>query len=112
VLMRASDALLVSLAPMPGLDAFVPSKLFDCCAVARPVVLAAEGEVVRLAGDVTVSVPPGDAESLATAVRGLRDDSSQAEELASRGRSFAEAHSRERGVDRLEELLLTMVERS
>jgi glycosyltransferase involved in cell wall biosynthesis len=109
--MRASDALLVSLAAMPGLDAFVPSKLFDCCAVARPVVLAAEGEVVRLAGDATVSVPPGDAEELAGAVRRLRDDSSGAEEIAGRGRSFAEANSRERGVERLEELLSAMVER-
>ena len=111
VIMRASDALLVSLAAMPGLDAFVPSKLFDCCAVARPVLLAAEGEVVRLAEDVTVSVPPGDAESLAAAVRKLRDDDSRAEEIAGRGRSFAEANSRERGVERLEELLTAMVER-
>lgn len=111
VLMRASDALLVSLAPMPGLDAFVPSKLFDCCAVARPVVLAAEGEVVDLAGEATMSVPPGDAEALASAVRRLRDDSSLREDLASRGRSFGEANSRQRGVERLEELMVGMVER-
>jgi glycosyltransferase involved in cell wall biosynthesis len=109
VLMRASDALLVSLAPMPGLDAFVPSKLFDCCAVARPVILAAEGEVVALAKDACLSVPPGDAESLAAAVRRLREDASEAEELASRGRAFAEENSRERGVERLEELLTAMV---
>jgi glycosyltransferase involved in cell wall biosynthesis len=108
VIMRASDALLVSLAAMPGLEAFVPSKLFDCCAVGRPVVLAAEGEVVRLAEDAVLAAPPGDAESLAAAVRGLRDGGSQAEQLAARGRSFAEAHSRERGVERLEELLMEM----
>jgi colanic acid biosynthesis glycosyl transferase WcaI len=104
-MLRASDALLVSLAP--GMDGFVPSKLFDCCGAARPVVLCAEGEAVRLARDsgAALCVQPGDAEALAEAVRRLRDDSGMREELAQRGRAFAEANSRERGVDRLEQVL-------
>ena len=35
--LRAADALLVPLDAQPALRKFVPSKLFDCCAVGRPV---------------------------------------------------------------------------
>ena len=42
--LRAADALLVPLDSQPGLEKFVPSKLFDCCAIGRPVVVAAAGE--------------------------------------------------------------------
>src|SRR5204862_4011710 len=44
VQMRAADALLVPLAAKPELAKFVPSKLFDCCAIGRPVIVAAAGE--------------------------------------------------------------------
>ena len=49
-LLRASDALLVSLSPDPVLESFVPSKLFDFCALGRPVLVAANGEPQRLVG--------------------------------------------------------------
>jgi glycosyltransferase involved in cell wall biosynthesis len=106
-LLRASDALLVSLASSPGLEGFVPSKLFDCCAVARPVILAAAGEAVRLASDAgaAVCVPPGDPKALAGSVRRLRDDAQLRDSLADRGRAFAEANSRRVGVERLERVL-------
>ena len=63
--MRAADALLVSLAAQPELAKFVPSKLFDCCAVGRPVVLAAVGEAPRLPREAGAAliVAPGDAPS-------------------------------------------------
>jgi glycosyltransferase involved in cell wall biosynthesis len=107
---RASDALLVALAPLPGLEGFVPSKLFDCCAVGRPVVLAAVGESVRLTEEAgaAVSVPPGDAEALAGAVRKLRDDEKLAAELGRAGREFAERNSREVGVETLDGLVRTI----
>ena len=35
--LRAADALLVPLDAQPALRKYVPSKLFDCCAVGRPV---------------------------------------------------------------------------
>jgi putative colanic acid biosynthesis glycosyltransferase WcaI len=107
---RASDALLVALAPIPGLEGFVPSKLFDCCAMGRPVVLAAVGESVRLTEDAgaAISVPPGDAAALADAVRRLRDDSKLAGELGARGREFAERNSREMGVETLDALARTV----
>jgi colanic acid biosynthesis glycosyl transferase WcaI len=105
--LRACDALLVPLAARPELAKFVPSKLFDSCALARPVILAAEGEPRRLAGesDAALEVPPEDPEALAAAVRRLREDPELARGLSDRGREFAEANRRERGVERLESVL-------
>jgi glycosyltransferase involved in cell wall biosynthesis len=106
-LLRASDALLVQLADQPALRDFVPSKLYDCCAVGRPVVVAAAGEPTRLAAEAEAGlpVPPGDAAALADAVRALRADPALAERLVSAGREFAAGNVRERQVDRLETLL-------
>ncbi|MGH2980615.1 MAG: glycosyltransferase, partial [Solirubrobacterales bacterium] len=105
--LRASDATLVPLAPRPELAKFVPSKLFDCCAVGRPVILAAAGEARQLAdaAGAVRAVPPGDAEALARAVRELRDDPAAADRLGERGTSFAAEHLRERQIERLEQVL-------
>lgn len=109
-LTRASDALLVALAPIPGLGGFVPSKLFDCCAMGRPVVLAAVGESVRLTEEASaaISVAPGDATALADAVRRLRDDRKLAAKLGARAREFAERNAREVGVETLDTLVRTI----
>jgi len=108
-LLRASDALLVSLAP--GFDGFVPSKLFDFCAMARPVILASRGEAVKLAEDAeaAICVPPADPDALAGAVRTLAEDAGLRERLAQRGREFAERNSREAGVGQLERILAGVV---
>jgi colanic acid biosynthesis glycosyl transferase WcaI len=108
-LLRASDALLVSLAP--GFDGFVPSKLFDCCAMARPVILAAAGEATDLAGraEAAVCVQPGDPAALADAVRRVAGDAALRSSLQKRGRAFAEANSREAGVAQLEGVLEAVV---
>jgi glycosyltransferase involved in cell wall biosynthesis len=104
-MLRGSDALLVSLAP--GFEGFVPSKLFDCAAVAKPVVLAVGGEAAELAGEAgaALCVPPGNPAAIADAVRSLADDASLREELATRGRAFAQQNSRTKGVDSLEAIL-------
>jgi glycosyltransferase involved in cell wall biosynthesis len=106
-LMRASDALLVSLDATPGLEGFVPSKLFDCCAVRRPVVVAVAGEAASLAGGsgAGLCVPPGRPDELAAAVRSLGEDASLRDRLAAGARAFAEENSRERGVEKLETVL-------
>ncbi|MDQ2939009.1 MAG: glycosyltransferase family 4 protein, partial [Actinomycetota bacterium] len=85
--LRASDANLVPLAARPALEKVIPSKLFDCCAVGRPVILAAEGESRRLAeaAQAAYPVPPGDSAALANALRTLRDDAGLCERLAERG---------------------------
>lgn len=110
--LRASGALLVSLAPDPLLASFVPSKLFDFCAVGRPVLLAAAGEPCRLASTVgaVAHVAPGDAPALRDALIDLRDDPSRAASLATAGRAFAQAHLRDVQVDRLEQILVEVVQ--
>ena len=106
-LMRASDALLVSLAADAGMDGFVPSKLFDSAAVGRPVVVATGGESARLAeeADAALAVPPGDPDALATAIRRLRDDSELANGLGERGRAFAATYDRAKGAEQLARLV-------
>lgn len=112
-IMRASDALLVPLAADPGLAGFVPSKLFDCCAVGRPVVVATPGEANRLASEAgaAMDVPPGDPAAIAGAVRRLASDEGLREKLAAAGRSFAARYERDRGVTELERAIERAVER-
>jgi colanic acid biosynthesis glycosyl transferase WcaI len=105
--MRAADALLVPLADKPELAQFVPSKLFDCAAIGRPVIVAARGEAPRIASeaDAALVVDPGDARGLAAAVRRLRDEPDLAERLAGAGRRLAERYLRSDQVIELERIL-------
>ena len=105
--LRASDATLVPLAALPEMKKFVPSKLFDCCAVGRPVILAAGGEARELGvgADAVYPVPPGDSAALAAAVRALRDDPGLRARLSTGGRAFAAEHLRERQMEGLEKVL-------
>ena len=57
----AADALLVAL--RASLDDVISSKLFDYCALGRPVVVAADGETRRLAEGAAVLAPPEDPEA-------------------------------------------------
>jgi colanic acid biosynthesis glycosyl transferase WcaI len=108
--MRASDALIVSLAKARGLEYAVPSKLYDCCATGRPVIVAADGEARRLSKHhgIALTVAPGDAGALAAAVRRLRGDPVLRDGLATAAREFAQAHLRERQADRLAEILASV----
>jgi glycosyltransferase involved in cell wall biosynthesis len=106
-IMRASDSLLVPLAANPELRAYVPSKLFDACAIGRPVIVATGGEPERLVSeqDAAICVPPEDSATLVDAIGKLRSDSDLAERLSRQAVAFASEHLRERGVDQLEEIL-------
>jgi glycosyltransferase involved in cell wall biosynthesis len=105
--LRASDALLVPLADKPALRKFVPSKLFDFCALGRPVVVAAAGEPQRLTDEsgAALAVPPGDSRALEQAVRRLRDEPELRARLAESGSAFARRHVRDAGIARLEGVL-------
>lgn len=111
--LRASDANLVPLGAEPALEKFVPSKLFDYCAVGRPVVLAARGESRELAAAAGAAYPvtPGQPEQLAEALRELRADAGLRARLAEAGRAFAAEHLRERQAGRLEDVLRAAVQR-
>jgi glycosyltransferase involved in cell wall biosynthesis len=105
--MRASDALLVPLAKNPELRAYVPSKLFDACAIGRPVIVATGGEPERLVSehDAAICVPPEDAGALVEAIESLRTDPKLAGRLSRQAVAFASEYLRDRGVDQLEEIL-------
>ena len=106
-LLRASDASLVSLGANRERARSVPVKLYDSCAVARPVVLVGAGEARRQAEEAgaALSVDSGDAAGLAAAIRGLRDDAETATRIAAAARRFAEANRREDGLARFEAVL-------
>lgn len=105
--LRSSDALLVPLASDPALASFVPSKLFDCCAVGRPVIVSAAGEPQRLVREAAaaLAVPPGDAEALAGAVERLAAEGVLRQRLGVAGAAFAAEHLRERHTATLERVL-------
>jgi glycosyltransferase involved in cell wall biosynthesis len=112
-ILGASDALLVPLSKHPTFSTFVPSKMMDFMAMGKPVVLAAAGEAARiltLAG-AGVVVPPEDPESLANAVRWLRDNPEEASEMGRRGREFARSRLRGAQAERLEEILVSVADR-
>lgn len=76
----------------------VPNKLYECLAVGRPVVTADTAAVrsAFAAGEEVVTVPPGDAESLAVAVRSLCLRTELRERIATAGhRRFQRDYSQE-----------------
>jgi glycosyltransferase involved in cell wall biosynthesis len=71
-----------------------PNKVFDYMAAGRPIVLAIDGvirEVVE-AARAGIFVPPGNAKSLAEAVRYLADHRDEREAMGRRARSYVESH--------------------
>ena len=106
--LQQCHALLVPLRAHPVFADFIPSKLFDAMAVGRPVILAAEGEAVRLLRDARagVVVSPEDGAGLASAVGALIDDPDQARLMAQAGREAARGLRRSAMVERLEGVLL------
>jgi glycosyltransferase involved in cell wall biosynthesis len=110
-IMRASDALLVSLADRAALDRCVPGKLYNSGAVRRPVVVSAAGETKKQseAAGAALTVTPGDAQGLAHAVRSLRDDPELSGRLIEGGERLAAANLREDALERLSALLTTVV---
>lgn len=106
-IMRASDALLVALADVPALGRSIPVKLYDSCAIGRPVIVAAPGEVRALAEQqrAGLTIDPGDPAALAAAVRSLASSAATRERLATSGREFARQSLRETGVEQIEGVL-------
>ncbi len=101
--LRAADVVLVS----ERQEMTVSAKLYDACAVGRPVIAACRGELRRLVEHegIALAVPHGDAEALAEALRRLRSDPDLREQLSNRARAFARLHLRERQAERLADLL-------
>lgn len=111
--LNASDLVLVPLVRDPVFDMFVPSKLFDGLACARPVLLSVDGEAREILEESGggVFVPPGDPEALATAIRGLAARPDLRKEMGERGRQFVIQHYRRRAqARRFAEIVQTAAE--
>ncbi len=91
--MIASDALLVPLANDPIYAKFIPSKLFDSMAAARPVLLSVDGEARAILDQAQAGIwyPAEDAAGLVDAIEALRKHP-DLEALGQRGRDFVSAH--------------------
>jgi len=95
-----------------GLSGYVvPSRLYGVLAVARPVIVAADGEsetaqIVSRVG-CGVVIPPGRPELLAAEIRRAHDGEHDLEELGRRGREYVAAEAdRAVAIGRYRELLL------
>lgn len=90
--LAAADILLVPLARyLPGA---VPSKLYEAMALAKPVVVVAEGEAADIVRrhDAGLAVRPWDAGALAAALRRLASDPELRARLGRNGRAAVERH--------------------
>lgn len=90
----ASDVCLVPLKRAELFTTVIPSKIFEILAMARPIVLAVDGEarelVERSGGGICVK--PEDVEAMTAALRKLANDRALRTVLGRRGREFVEQH--------------------
>lgn len=103
-----ADAGAVLLRDLPLFAEALPTKLLECLAAGRPVVLAASGEAAELVrdGGCGVVVAPEDPHALADAFRALHGDRARLAALGRAGRRLAaERYGRQPMVDRWAELL-------
>jgi glycosyltransferase involved in cell wall biosynthesis len=108
----AADACLAILKPIEVYKTVYPNKVFDYMAAGRPVILAIDGvirEVVESA-QAGLVVPPGDAQSLAGAIRVLQGDRPRCRILGQNGRRYVETHfDRTVWAEQLLEIMTGMV---
>jgi glycosyltransferase involved in cell wall biosynthesis len=103
-----ADVCLVPLRNVPLLQTFIPSKMFEILAMARPVVASVAGEaadILKQSGAAMV-VPPGDSVAIASSVRQLAANPDVARTMGVQGRQFViEHYSRSSLAMRYEALL-------
>jgi colanic acid biosynthesis glycosyl transferase WcaI len=93
-LYRSADACLVSLKPLELFDSFIPSKVFEIMATARPIIAAVKGtalDIIEEAG-AGFAVEPGSALALAAVVRKISSDRDLLHDMGFAGRLFMERH--------------------
>lgn len=103
-----SDLLLVPLRRDPLFDIFVPSKLFDFMACARPVLLTVGGEAQAILEEAGGGkwVEPENPAAMAEAILAFRDNPGKREEMGRRGRDYVlRGFTREAQGDRLATIL-------
>lgn len=94
-----AGTVLVPLRDIPLFDTFIPSKMFEAMAMAKPVVGSLRGEAADILGRSGggVVVGPENSRALAEAVAALAADPARCGELGRRGREFVvQQYSREK----------------
>jgi hypothetical protein len=90
-LLAAADICLVTLRDVPLFATFIPSKMFEYLAAARPVIGAVTGESAQILHEAGgVVVPPEDSEALATAITDLAGDPDRRAAMGCQGRAYVE----------------------
>jgi glycosyltransferase involved in cell wall biosynthesis len=95
-----ADVCLVPLRDIPLFDTFIPSKMFEIMAMAKPIVGSLRGEaadILRRSGGAIV-VEPEDSSAIAQAILRLYHQREQANEMGRRGREFVIEHYSRRSL--------------
>ena len=103
-----SDVLLVPLRADPVFDTFIPSKMFDCLACGRPIILGVDGEARRMleSRGGGLFARPEDLASYREAILALRADPALRERMAAQGHAWVTAeYTRAAQAGRLEAIL-------
>lgn len=110
--LAAADACIAILKPIPLYGTVYPNKVFDYMAAGRPVILAIDGVIRKVVEEAGAGLfcPPGDAASLADAVRRLADDPAYGREMGMNGRRCVEAEfNRSRLAEKLASIMENLV---
>lgn len=88
--LNISDVLLVSLKDDVVFDTFIPSKMFDCMACGKPIILSVNGEARRIFEEARagVAVAPEDFYEMSDAIVQLYEDPDLCRAQGENGRSF------------------------
>jgi len=90
-LLAAADVCLVTLRDVPLFATFIPSKMFEYLAAAKPVIAAVTGESAQILGEAGAAVvPPEDSEALADAISALAADPARRAAMGRQGRAYVE----------------------
>jgi len=90
-LLAAADICLVPLRDVPLFATFIPSKMFEYLAAAKPVIGSVAGETAQLLREASaVVVPPEDSDRLGAAIRDLAADPARRADMGRRGRAYVE----------------------
>ncbi len=92
--LAAADACLAILQPIPLFATVYPNKVFDYMAAGRPVILAIDGVIRQVVeqAQAGLSIPAGDAQALAQAIRKLAQERSLGQAMGKNGRQYIETH--------------------
>jgi len=88
-LLEAADICLVPLRDVPLFATFIPSKMFEYLAAAKPVIGSVTGESAQILHEAgAIVVPPEDSKSLAEAIAALAADPARRAAMARQGRAY------------------------